>query len=547
MKTLYSTLAILAITATGAFAAEGDEWLLNSYATETADSATTNTTYGYQTFSNKASAATCNVTGGSVNLVITKYASDGTEGYSANIGLLHPLTPDWSEHDLTGLTSITFEYQNNTTISTEGLTVSFGSSAYSDAISEAGTVFGYDLTSTSALKGSETWKEAEIEVGDIVTPRWWKDIPDDFPDLDTVLKHVKNLQFAPKTTYTGEGSQNGESCTKCVTPTMTDLTLKIRNIVLHGVKNKPWPNPTKIGCEDDASFTVLSQFESSEDDETGKMNAFGGYFFSFSDTGSTGDALGSSAVTDSVYTESGYLTMSASLNKNVGTTYHKYAGWADIGTDFKDKASLNATGLTAIGFTLADLGTNADRIQSIIFKVKMKGVSDTALHQVELAMADIAAGAEEGKFACIRPSDLAQASYIETAHKKAFSPAEIQQLSWEAKITDDRTPSIDTATANLILASVILYGSDFKLNDDPTGVKSQVRVKKTSVSYAHGSLQLSGFTGATHFEVRNLKGKVVSSFAASNRVSLALPRGTYLLSATGDKVHYSSKFAILDR
>jgi hypothetical protein len=194
---------------------------------------------------------------------------------------------------------------------------------------------------------------------------------------------------------------------------------------------------------------------------------------------------------------------------------------------------------------LADLGTNANIIKTIIFKVKMKGVSDTALHQVQIPTADIVAAAAAGKVVCIRPSDLAQASYVVAAHKVAFKPDAIQQLSWEAKITDDRTPTIDTASANLILANVILYGSDaFVLNKD-VGVLSHDRVK-TSVSYANGVLSLAGFTGASRFEVRDLTGKVVASFDAAQRVSLDLTRGTYLLSATGAK-QYSSKFTVLGR
>jgi len=58
---------------------------------------------------------------------------------------------------------------------------------------------------------------------------------------------------------------------------------------------------------------------------------------------------------------------------------------------------------------------------------------------------------------------------------------------------------------------------------------------------------LSGFTGANHFEVRRLDGQVVASFEASGRLSIALPRGTYLLAATGPGMHSVSKFTALSR
>ena len=542
MKKLYTVLATLAVAATGAFAAATDTWLLNTYATDTPDSITTNATYGYQTFQNKSSKVTINVTGGSVNLVAATLASDATEGYTANIGMLLPLTPDWSEHDLTGLTSITFDYQNDTKI-TDVLSVSFGSTAYSTAISNAGTVYSNDIAGSAALGAGTTWKSGEVLIGDFATPSWWTTIPTDFPKIDTVLKHVKNLQFAPKTLYTASGSQAGVACTKCVTPTMSSVTLKVKNIVLHGVKASAWPNPTNIGCEDTQKFIPLSDFAS------GAKNYYAGYFFTFSDFDSLGTSTdlskGGTTVTDSVYTDGPYMVMNANLKKKDGATYHKYSGWADIGSDFAKKASLDATGLTAIGFNLINMGINADRIQNIIFKVKIDGANDTALHQVNLPVADLVAAGNTGKLACIRPVDLAQASYVAAADKIAFSPKKILQLAWEAKITDDRSSAIDTATANLLLANVIFYGSDaFKLNG--VGVLDHSRTK-TSVSYVNGALQLSGFTGATHFEVRDLDGKVVASFASSSRVSLALPRGTYLVSASGDKVQYSNKFAVLDR
>jgi hypothetical protein len=542
MKKLYTVLATLALAATGAFAAAGDTWLLNSYATDAADSATTNALYGYQTFENKGSSVTINVTGGSVNLVATKLGSDGTEGYTANIGELLPLTPDWSEHDLTGLTSITFDYQNDQKI-TDVLSVSFGSTAYSTAISNAGTVYSNDIAGSAALGAGTTWKSGEVLISDFATPSWWTTIPTDFPSIDTVLKHVKNLQFAPKSLYTASGTQAGVACTKCVTPTMTSVTLKVKNIVLHGVKASAWPNAGLLGCEDAKPQTLFGDFLSAK-------NALGGYWFTFSDFDSLGTstdpAKGATAVSDSIFDTDGYMMMSANLKKKDGT-FHKYAGWADIGTNFPKGVSMDATGLTGIGFLLLNSNINANLVQNIIFKVKVKGVNDTALHQVLLPTADIVAAAAAGKVACIRPSDLAQPSYVVAADKKPFDASKIVQFAWEAKITDDRTPTIDTATANLILSSVILYGTAAPvLNKDPTdlGVLGHARTK-TAVSYANGALQLSGFVGATHFEVRDLDGKVVSTFAASQRVSLSLPRGTYLLTPKGSSA--SKKFAVVGR
>jgi hypothetical protein len=537
MKPMKRIVAAIAAMVFDAYAA--DTWLLSKLETTTADSAETNAIYGYQVFSNEASKVTVKVEAQAVNLIASTIASDGTEGYTANFGLLLPLTPDWVEHDLTGLTSITFEYQNDATI-TDVLSVSFGSTAYTDAIANAGTVYSNDLAGASARAAGTAWKQGEVLVADFATPSWWTDIPEDFPKLDTVLKHVKNLQFAPKTSYLVGGSQKGVECKLCVTPTMTSLTFKIRNIVLHGVSGDGfWPNEPFLGCEASQKKFPLDGFAS------GSKNTLGGDWFVFSDFDSTGldtdPAKGASVVSDSIYTADAYMAMSAQLKKNVGGVYHKYAGWAAIGTSFGEGGLLDATGLTGIGFQLADLGINPDRVQNIAFKVKMKGVDDTAIHQVLLPTSAIVEAKSAGKAACILPGALAQPSYVLASQKVPFDVSKIEQISWEAKITDDRTSSIDTATANFLLTNVVLYGVDAPV----VGVRTPVRTR-TAVGYSNGILQLSGFTGATRFDVRRLDGQLVASFGASRRLALALPRGTYLLAASGQGVHFANKFTVLN-
>jgi hypothetical protein len=516
-------------------------WSLSDFSTTTADSAETNAIYGYQTFANDSSRVTVNVSGQSVNLIASKIASNGTEGYTANFGLLLPLTPDWAEHDLTSLDSITFEYQNDAKI-TDVLSVSFGSSAYTKAIADAGTVFSNDIAGSEALKAGTTWKQGVVAIADFAPPSWWTPVPTDFPTRAEVLKHAKNLQFAPKTLYSAAGSQNGTACKACVAPTMASMTLKIRNIVLHGpgVMEPMWPNPPEIGCVEGRAEFRLDDFA------TGSKNTLGGDWFTISDFDSTGvstdPSKGWTTIADSIHAEGPYLAMSAQLKKKVATSYHKYAGWAAIGTNFGKGGTLDATGLTGIGFQLADLGINPDRIQNIAFKVKMKGVDDTAVHQVLFPTSAIVAAMAAGKTACVRPSDLAQPSYVLATERISLDLSKIEQLSWEAKITDDRNAAIDTATANFLLANVVLYGGRAPV----VGVHTPTRAK-TSVGYSNGTLQWSGYTGASHFEIRRLDGQVVASFEDSRNLVIALPRGTYLFSATGTGSHYASKFTALGR
>ena len=68
------------------------------------------------------------------------------------------------------------------------------------------------------------------------------------------------------------------------------------------------------------------------------------------------------------------------------------------------------SGISVTITTLVDLGINANLVQNLYFKVKMKGVNDTALHQYMLPAGDLVDAQKAGKVACIHPSDLAQPS-----------------------------------------------------------------------------------------------------------------------------------------
>jgi hypothetical protein len=195
------------------------------------DSARARLLYGVSAFANSSSNVTVSVPGGYVSMVASKIASDGTEGYSANVGMMMPLTVDWAPHDLTGLRTITFEYRNSDKI-TDAFGVQLMSDVYDPALVAAGTVYEGVLSSAVMLAPSTAWKTATIDVLDFATPTWWT-APADFPYIEDVLKSVKGLMFVPRTMYSASGTLNGIACTKCVSPTMTKQVLDIRNITLH--------------------------------------------------------------------------------------------------------------------------------------------------------------------------------------------------------------------------------------------------------------------------------------------------------------------------
>lgn len=535
-----------AVLASGAHA----DWLLSDYATVAADSGATNATYGIQTYQNKSSKVIVKVPGGYVSMVASTIASDGTDGYTANIGILHPLTKDWSAHDLTGLTSIQFEYKNSTKI-TDYFAVSFGSSAYSDEIAKAGTVYEASISGAANLAAHTAFTPGEVAVADFATPSWWTDIPDDFPSIEGVLKEVKNLQFAPKTTYTASGSQNGTACTKCVTPTMTSQTLDLRAITLVGVEEIAAVNPTNVGC---AGVTTVSTLDFAFDDN---KNEAGGYWFNFSDFDSTGTstdlAKGASLSEYSTLPgdefASGNITLHAQLIKpTVATKFHKYSGWAAIGVGFENEGYLEAPTLSGIWFHVSAAADSFDAklVKFLNFKVAMVGVSDTATHVVKIRASDVVKAG--GTDVCVRPEDMKMPSYVSENDQIAFDPSQIQQMAWEAKITDDATPTINKANAVFSVSDVKLYGlAELVSGGGKVGVTRKLSARPFGVSYANGILSLKGFQGFTSVDVLSLDGRKVASFAPQSTVAMKLSRGTYFLSAKKNGATSVQSFAVIGR
>jgi len=531
-----NTNALLLFGAVLCSAAHAD-YVLSDYATVTTDSSATNTIYGIQTFGNTSSTTTVTVPGGYVSFAANKIASDGTEGFTANVGLLHPITPDWAPLNLTGLTGITFEFRNSARI-TDYLAVSFGSETYTDAIAKAGTVYEVGIKGTANLAAGTAWKPASVDILDFATPTWWT-APAGFPTIADVLLKVKNLQFAPKTKYTADGTQNGTACKACVTPDMTSQTLDIRNITLVGIGGGyPDTNRTGIGCQatDGTPVALDAAFDDTQNDA-------GGYWFNFSDYDSTGistdDAKGSSTssfvITPGDQFNAGYITMTADLNKMIGTKWHPYAGWAAIGTGFK----ADATGLTGISFHIQASTLDA-AIKAINFKVKLEGVADTATHYVALAAPYITSAT--GRSYCIRPVDLVQPSFVKPAELSAFDASKIKQLAWEAKITDNRSSAITAAKATFLISDVKFYGINF------VGVSPRrIATRPLAASYANGTLSLKGYDGIEGIDVISLDGRKVASFAPAARVSLSLSRGTYFLSARKNGTSLVQSFAVVGR
>ncbi|MBK8800656.1 MAG: hypothetical protein IPN71_01090 [Fibrobacteres bacterium] len=504
-------------------------YLLSDYALPATDSAKTNSLYGIQSAANPASQATSTVFGGFVRLQAPVIASEPkSQGYSAYVGLIHPIFPDWHSVDVSGLTSLSFEFRNTDKI-TDRLLVAFGSSAYSTQQQYAGTIYQNDVSGVAKLAPSTIWKSVQLDAMDFYAPSWW-DAPADFPTFDSVLRSVHSLQIVPQTTYLLQGVQGDRGCTKCVGPTMTQQTLDIRNIRLNGVAFPTAvvrPDSLKDSCSG-SNAIVLDDFL-----DGNRQNRLGGSWVSYSDSTGPGagqgeQVIGSSSAALSVVR--GSASLDAALDKKVGDVWHSGAGWAGLAASLGEGIDLD--GLTGIQFQI-----HAQALSSRVglsLKVFEKGVPEA-----EALSVAVKSGATS---VCVTPESLKPPQGSGRSHRLDLS--NIEKFAWEAKIHDKTHPFIDTARAAFSIRNVRLFGAD------PVRVSQSLRHlgrQTFSVHYGDGALQLEGLEGIGQVEIRNLQGKTVASFAAASRVPLALAKGTYVLSARRNGASLTKSFAVMGR
>ncbi len=548
-------ITIFQAVATCCVMAQAD-WLLNPYETVAADSAEVNAIYGIQAFANPASDVSITVpAAGVIQLVGTKIASDGTEGYTANIGLLHPLTPDWAIADVTGVTAITLDVKFSAKPA-DGFEIALASDEYPKVYADGGKTYTKKVLA-GGLPAAGVWKTLTLPIEEFLPPDWWcvpddvlKPCPADFPTLATILKNLKAVQFAPKVKYSAAGTQNGTGCTGCVTPTQPAITTEIRNVTLVGIGDGPGWIPNYSGCNEPKSFTLDRFFDGDN------VNENGGYWFNISDFDSTGTSVDSakgsstSAVEfipgDETADESGLARLTAGLNKTIPTStmpYHKYAGWAALGVGFEKDGIADVTGLTAFSFQIKGQKLGP-QIKGVTFKAVTTDVTDDAPHQVLIPAQQV--NDEAVAMVCVRPIDLKQASWVTGAKKVDFNPAKLKQLIWEVKINDQKSAAITKDTAAFTVTDVRFWGIDSLPVTHGTGVKGKVVKNTFGASYKSGILSLQGLAGFKSVEVVSILGKTVASVSPVAKAAVKLDRGTYVLVAKGEGKALTRKLVVTE-
>lgn len=537
MQSFAKTFAVFVFFAVTAHA----DWTLSDYPLPATDSAAANRMYGIRAFSNPASATKVKVDSGRV-VFHADYASDSTEGNSANVGFVHDLKVGEGPLNLSDLTAISFQLKCSAPI-TGGLEISLGSDAYSPRMLEAGAVFKHVLEGSRVACASPEWITATIDIKDFYVEGLSYD---SLPRMEAVLKKLTHLRIVPRSSYKDSGERNGIPCAKCVHPTMPSLDIEVREIVLKSPSTGPlsWPLLRNDGCEPDRPFELLDDFVDGDEE-----NEFGGYWYAWTDSGDVASAndmadktKGSSraglTIAKGGIGFSGYATLTAKLDKRLGGTQHPDAGWASLAVGFAGDGLLsNADGVTGIQF-LIKAERFSKSVESIRFKVRQKGIPDSAAFFVTLPVSELSE--EGGRVACIRAEDFHQPFTLDPSHRAVFSFGDMLGLVWEVKIADRLGGFTDTASAQFWLSDVSFQWRRF------IGVHDRSAPSRgLSLRASNGILHLSGTQGFQRFEVVSMQGRKVASFAPAPSIALDLPRGTYHLVGMRDGAKVVKTFAVV--
>jgi len=511
-------------------------YLVSAYANAALDSAKANAIYGVSAYANPASKATVSVPGGYLRFDAPVIASEPAttpngNGYTANVGLIHPLRADWPTVDLRKLWAIRFKFRNAYKI-TDNLGVSILSRAYTDEQIRQGTTYDNPVTGVKILAADSVWKTAMLDRLDFAPPMWWTP-PADYPSLDSVLSQVIALRIAPTTLYSANGTQMGKVCSRCVGPTMEKQILDIQDIRLLGIDSlrivpavEPPPPPSaKDSCQG-ANVIRLDNFKEES------LSTLGGWWYTYSDTGSEipQDMMQTKGNSRSFITvKPGFAKVEAYLDKTIDEQWIAQAGWAGIATDIHRGFDLK--GLKAIQFDL-----RVDTIYpsvGLILKVHEAGSAVGTSFQAPIP--------SKTGVVCVSTENL---TVSDSVGIRSLNASLIDRFAFEARILDESHPFISQAQAHFSLRDVKLFGADPTLSSKAL---TKAARKEFGITYQGGVLRMVGIEGMGQVEVRDLHGRKVASFAVASQVPLRLGHGTYILSARRGDLQIHRSFSVMNR
>jgi len=546
-------LSLLLVAATGSMAD-----LSIPYNQTAKDSSEVQAAYDVKAASNAETSTRLSSDGTSLTLDVTWGHSVGKE-YGANASILQPLNSSWKPMNFTGVTAVSFEYKTDAKTTAE---FSLSSPLYKGDASNSGVMM------LAELAAATSWKAKTISLPDgIGFLKWMSDADTKngtsyaSQSWDDVKSQIKALQFSPKPNYT--------SATVLGLPATTSMS--IRNLVIVGGETDP--GPQGVGC------TGTSQLLADFNNANPKQNYQGGWWYAFTDTATSnvGAANGSSALVTSgttvdgmtfqdnsgVLGTSGYVGITADLNKMVSGSYHPYAGWAAIGTGFKgpdgDVALDFGTSFTAFSFDIVmgdDNGAKFDKdnLVGVDFKVGKASVPDSVTWHIGIPYS------MNNQNICVDADILQQPAWYtaKLATVPTFTASDITKLLWEIKILNqDATLKATTPTSSLgnqyFVGNIKIWNATPGVINKSSGLSSRKIGGKSALvaNYANGLVLSYALEGAASakVEVVRMDGSKVASFdapasASSRSFPMNLARGSYLAVVKGGKTSLVAPFAV---
>jgi hypothetical protein len=506
-------------------------------------------------------------------------AEDGNGKYGTDVGIRLPITPSWDIKDLSKAESIDYEIKAATGGVTTHLLIGAKDGTYPDDVAKENAA----LSSPGSDPLTTAYTKISILTSTLAMPLWMESadgatvgwIADSVTYTIGISKAVQYLNIQPIL----DPAWNSGGASFKTTPAALAVianTITIKNVVIKGIYSGCLycPVSTCAGIS-----TLLDDFTTPVPGTTVRKatdpNLLGGYWYAYSDTSSDPAKRNDSAVGKSkILLPEGtsrwtpivntVAVVTAQLEKNdTGSDflYHKYAGWAGIGTELKGHnpdGSLNlqtvpsGNVLTGISFdlyagaSLSSVVTGATfdttRVLRVIFKVGRTSVADEGQFQVNIPIHQATSGTTG---LCVLTTDLSQPSSY--TNRTPWSAEDLTKLSWEIRIEDqgDSTIHETLVPSSFGVTNVRLYGVTW--DDVTTGIKGLHSQNPTPRASYNSSLHLTyRVDGASaRIEVRSLGGARIASFqegATAQNLSLpvALSRGTYVVTVQGVKTRQAA-------
>lgn len=510
-------MARMALAALALGASAHADWQLSDYATVALDSADVKTHYGVWTYSNPSSRAVATVPVAGSLKIDASFGSDGTQGYSAQLGVLHPMRPEWAAVDVSTLSTIEFDIKTSVK-PTDGWEIALGSQVYPPELLNA----EIELQTPFQVPVANAWVHVVVFPEEFTYPTWFCDEitkPCPAVTVQDVLAELRNLRIAPRTKYSSSGSLSGAPCFACVGPTTPPISFELRNIVLTGV-DAALPPADLSGCNESAPSLVVDPADADAN------NRLGVSWSAYSDTSLANydpyDTRRGSSLAAVDFGTPGTALLTASLNKQVPGSWgyaNADAGWGGLRAEIQGGRIQDLSGFRNIAFTVQ--ASAWDMNTELVFKVLTHGIPDAQAHEVVLPLDYLM-----GEKVCVGLDDLHQPS--NAYGQFDLEPSIIRGFAWETRIGSYSGRYTNSAFDQFRIGDISLWGVRAQGGKGkPAATNPTLRAR-----YFKGRLRVDAPQGYAALDILTAQGRQAGSIVLDGKPArVELEPGLYSLVA----------------